>query len=71
MNYSYYIVRDNLEDLKALRKNVSQDVFEKIISAIVYRGFFVDEAKILKLIDEYNVKPEREGYMLFNLIYSI
>jgi hypothetical protein len=39
MNYSYYIVRNNLTDLKSLRRHVSSDMFRQIISSIVYRGF--------------------------------
>lgn len=72
MNYAYYILRDNLADLKTLRRHVSSDIFGRIISAIVYRGFFVDEEKILRLVgDEYKFGPEGEDRKLFNLIYSI
>ena len=73
MNYSYYIVRNNLADLKDLRRHVSSDVFRKIISSIVYRGFFVSEDEIFKLVgNEYKISLEKnEGRMLFNLIYSI
>lgn len=72
MNYSYYIIRDNPADLKFLRKNVPSEVFQKIISAIIYRGFFVDEDEIFKLIgEEYRVIPKRDEGMFFNLIYSI
>jgi hypothetical protein len=36
-------------------------VFQKIISAIIYRGFFVDEDEIFKLIgEEYRVIPKRD-----------
>ncbi|MEP8701676.1 hypothetical protein [Enterobacter roggenkampii] len=72
MNYSYYIVRNNLSDLKNLRRHVSSDMFRQIISSIAYRGFFVDEEEIFKLFShEYKVSLENEGRMLFNLIYSI
>ncbi|WP_434133992.1 hypothetical protein [Enterobacter cloacae] len=72
MNYSYYIVRGNLADLKTLKKYISSEVFGKIISAILYRGFFVDEEKVLKVVgDEYKSGLESEDRKLFNLIYSI
>lgn len=72
MNYSYYIVRNNLSDLKNLRRHVSSDMFRQIISSIAYRGFFVDEEEIFKLFShEYKISLENEGRMLFNLIYSI
>ena len=68
MNYAYYILRDNLADLKTLRRHVSSDIFGRIISAIVYRGFFVDEEKILRLVgDEYKFGPEGEERKLFNI----
>ncbi|MGG7523015.1 hypothetical protein ACQ3G4_16750 [bacterium BS0013] len=72
MNYSYYIVRGNLADLKTLRRHVSSDVYGRIISAILYRGFFVDEDEILRIVgDEYKSGLKSEGRMLFNLIYSV
>ncbi|WP_431651390.1 hypothetical protein, partial [Enterobacter roggenkampii] len=72
MNYSYYIVRNNLSDLKNLRRHVPSDMFRQIISSIAYRGFFVDEEEIFKLFShEYKISLENEGRMLFNLIYSI
>lgn len=73
MNYSYYIVRNNLTDLKSLRRHVSSDMFRQIISSIVYRGFFVNEDEIFKVVgNEYDISLEKnEARMRFNLIYSI
>lgn len=73
MNYSYYIVRNNLAGLKTLRRHVSSDMFRQIISSIVHRGFFVNEDEIFKVVgNEYDISLEKnEGRVLFNLIYSI
>ncbi|MFL7890386.1 hypothetical protein P9502_23540, partial [Enterobacter pseudoroggenkampii] len=65
--------RNNLADLKTLRRHVSSDMFRQIISSIMYRVFFVNEDEIFKVVgNEYDISLEKnEGRMLFNLIYSI
>lgn len=72
MNYFYYIVRGNLVDFKILKKYIFLEVFGKIIFVILYRGFFVDEEKVFKVVgDEYKFGFESEDRKLFNLIYLI
>ena len=72
MNYSHYIVSKKPRKLLLLKKHMDDELFSNILSAIVYRGVFVDRRKISQLeVERYIKIPDRSGYKFFNLIYSV
>ncbi|ELY4003687.1 hypothetical protein SMY28_004202 [Cronobacter dublinensis] len=72
MNYSYYIIRKKPRRLLSLKKHMDDDLFSNILSAIVYRGVFVDRKRISQLeLNHYIKIPERSNCRLFNLIYQL
>ncbi|EKY3246411.1 hypothetical protein RBA21_003820 [Cronobacter dublinensis] len=72
MNYSYYIVSKEPRKLLSLKKHIDDELFSKILSAIVYRGVFVDRKRISQLeINDYIKITDRSNCRLFNLIYKV